>query len=69
MVLKLKKALYGLPQAPPSRAWNSNLDRSLTSLRLEKSSLEHAVYKRSTGESRILVGFYVDDLIVIGSDD
>lgn len=67
MVLKLRKALYGLRQAP--RAWNSKLDRSLTSLGFKRISLEHAVYKRSIGESMILVGVYVDDLIVTGSDD
>lgn len=32
-VLKLKKALYGLRQAP--KAWNMKLDKSLVSLGLE----------------------------------
>ncbi|CAM8978529.1 unnamed protein product [Rhodiola kirilowii] len=46
-VLKLHKALYGLRQAP--RAWNTKLDRTLSSLGFERSPLEHAVYKRGRG--------------------
>ncbi|KAK8951630.1 hypothetical protein KSP39_PZI004097 [Platanthera zijinensis] len=64
-VLKLKKALYGLRQAP--RAWNFKLDQSLSSLGFERSPIEHAVYKRVVGDSILLVGVYVDDLIITGS--
>ena len=64
-VLKLRKALYGLRQAP--RAWNAKLDKSLVSLRFERCCLEHAVYKKSVGESCLLVEVYVDDLIITGS--
>lgn len=35
------------------------------SLGFQKSPLEHAVYKRSSGGTRLLVGVYVDDLINI----
>jgi hypothetical protein len=63
-VLKLHKALYGLRQAP--RAWNSKLDKSLVALGFEKCPLEHAVYKRSRKGDRLLVGVYVDDLIITG---
>ena len=40
-VLKLKKALYGLHQAP--RAWNSKLDSELMKLGFERNPLEHVV--------------------------
>ena len=63
-VLKLKKALYGLRQAP--RAWNSKLDKELIALGFVRSKLEHAVYKRSSRDSFLLVGVYVDDLIISG---
>lgn len=63
-VLKLKKALYGLRQAP--RAWNLKLDQTLLSLGFERSPLEHAVYKRKSENSCLLVGVYVDDLIITG---
>ncbi|KAK1680872.1 hypothetical protein QYE76_041720 [Lolium multiflorum] len=66
-VLKLHKALYGLRQAP--RAWNIKLDRALISLGFEKSPLEHAMYKRGQGRDRLLVGIYVDDLLITGADE
>jgi Reverse transcriptase (RNA-dependent DNA polymerase) len=61
-VLKLYKALYGLRQAP--RAWNSKLDKSLKALSFERCLLEHAVYTRKEGN--LIVGVYVDDLIITG---
>lgn len=65
-VLRLKKALYGLKQAP--RAWNARLDQELKFLGFNRSVEEHAVYRRGTGNSLILVGVYVDDLIICGPD-
>jgi hypothetical protein len=64
-VLKLKKALYGLRQAP--RAWNAKLDSELTRLGFVKNPLELAVYRRSEKNDYVLVGVYVDDLIFTGS--
>jgi hypothetical protein len=64
-VLRLRKALYGLRQAP--RAWNAKLDMSLMSLGFERCPMEHAVYKRTAGDGYLLVGVYVDDLIITGS--
>ena len=66
MVLRLNKALYGLKQAP--RAWNAKLDLELCRLGFKKSEEEHAVYRRSEGESFLIVGVYVDDLIICGPD-
>jgi hypothetical protein len=65
-VLRLNKALYGLHQAP--RAWNIKLDETLVALGFSHSALEHAVYTRGKGASRLLVGVYVDDLIITGND-
>jgi hypothetical protein len=65
-VLKLRKALYGLRQAP--RAWYAKLDASLTSLGFIRSPLEHAVYRRGNDRSYLLVGVYVDDLIITSTD-
>jgi len=65
-VYKLSKALYGLKQAP--RAWNIKLDRSLKELGFIKCFSEQAVYKRGIGKTAIILGVYVDDLIVTGSE-
>ena len=65
-VYKLSKALYGLRQAP--RAWNTRLDKSLKSLNFQKCSQEPAVYMRGDSSNGIIVGVYVDDLIVTGAN-
>ncbi|XP_042472191.1 uncharacterized mitochondrial protein AtMg00810-like [Zingiber officinale] len=43
------------------------LNRSLEELGFKRCTQEHAVYTRGEGEASILVGVYVDDLIVTGS--
>ncbi|RLN40738.1 hypothetical protein C2845_PM01G40940 [Panicum miliaceum] len=65
-VLRLKKALYGLRQAP--RAWNVRLDATLKNLGFEQSAHEHAVYGHGHGGARLLIGVYVDDLVITGSN-
>lgn len=64
-VLRLHKALYGLRQAP--RAWNAKLDSTMASFGFQRSSAEHGVYTRSQAGRRLIVGVYVDDLIITGS--
>jgi hypothetical protein len=66
-VLCLDKALYRLRQAP--RTWNTKLDEMLVALGFNHSASEHAVCTRSEGASRLLVGVYVDDLIITGNND
>jgi hypothetical protein len=60
------KALYGLKQAP--RAWNTKLDHTLRSFGFIQSPLEHGLHARGDGDDRMLVGVYVDDLIIVGSN-
>jgi hypothetical protein len=66
MVLKLSKALYGLKQAP--RGWNVKFDGCLKKLGFKKCVTEPAVYTRGVGLSVIILGVYVDDLLVTGGD-
>ncbi|KAL9266755.1 Copia protein-like protein, partial [Drosera capensis] len=66
LVYRLSKALYGLRQAP--RAWNTRLDKSLKELRFTRCSQEQAVYTRGEGDAALIVGVYVDDLIVTGGN-
>jgi hypothetical protein len=64
-VLRLHKALYGLRQAP--RAWNTKLYATLKSLRFICCPSQHSVYAQGTSDTRILLGVYVDDLIMTGA--
>jgi hypothetical protein len=65
-VLRLKKALYELHQAP--RAWNKKLDDSLLSLGFLRCPSYLAIYSRGDkGGSILVVGVYVDDLVITGT--
>jgi hypothetical protein len=64
-VLRLRKALYGLRQAP--WALNSKLNDTLKKMDFVQSEHEHAMYRRSHGDDILLVGVYVDDLVITGS--
>ena len=66
-VLRLHKALYGLRQAP--RAWNHKLDAELLGIGFTRCVNEHGIYTRGSGTQRLIVGVYVDDLIITGGDD
>ncbi|KAL8117722.1 hypothetical protein AgCh_015555 [Apium graveolens] len=64
-VYKLLKALYGLRQAP--RAWYARLSQYLLKLDFVKCPFEHAVYTRKDGDNSLIVGIYVDNLLVTGT--
>jgi hypothetical protein len=65
-VLKLKKALYGLHQAP--RAWNTKLNDTLLSLGFRRTTAERAIYVRWNDNVQLVVGVNIDDLIITSSD-
>jgi hypothetical protein len=66
-VLRLRKVLYGLWQAP--RAWNAKLDSTLKGMGFGQSPHEATVYRRGNGGNIMLVGVYVDDLVITGTKD
>jgi hypothetical protein len=66
-VIRLRKALYGLRQAP--RAWNAKLDSTLKGMGFELSPHEAAVYRWRIGGKALLVGVYVDDLVITDTKD
>ena len=66
-VYKLCKALYGMRQAP--RAWNAKLNATLKKMGFQQSAHEAAMYRRGCGRTVLLVGIYVDDLIITGTGD
>jgi hypothetical protein len=66
-VLRLRKALYGLRQA--SRTWNAKLDSTLKGMGFGQSPHEVAIYRQGNGGNALLVGVYVDDLVITGTKD
>lgn len=65
-VYKLKKALYGLCQAP--RTWNKNLNSVLCSLKFVRCLKEPSLYRKEKHGYLLIVVVYVDDLLVRGSN-
>jgi hypothetical protein len=65
-VCKLKKALYGIKQAP--RAWYSRLDKHLKRAGFRKGSADINLYIKISEGNILLIEVYVDD-IIFGSDD
>ena len=61
-ILKLQKALYGLKQAP--RAWNSKLNEVLLRKGFVRSKSDYVVYYTAEMQERIVIGVYVDDMII-----
>uniref|UniRef100_A0AAV1U951 Reverse transcriptase Ty1/copia-type domain-containing protein n=1 Tax=Peronospora matthiolae TaxID=2874970 RepID=A0AAV1U951_9STRA len=66
IVLELKKALYGLKQA--GRLWSKLLHQKLVDIGFKQSLTDMCVYFRWTHGHLLIVGVYVDDLLVTGSD-
>ena len=64
-VLRLRKALYGLKQAP--RVWYFKLHKCLRILGFIESRYEQAIYLKQSSNVKVIVGVYVDDLIVTRS--
>ena len=65
-VCRLKKALYGLKEAP--RAWYKRIDSYLKKLGFTHSNVDPNLYfKVYRGKPLILV-LYVDDLFLTGAD-
>lgn len=64
-VYKLYKAFYALRQEP--RAWNSRLDKYLKGLCFKRCPQEYEVYTRNKNKKILIMGIYIDDLIIISS--
>jgi hypothetical protein len=66
-VLRLRKTLYDLRQAP--RAWNAKLDSTLKGMGFWQSPHEAAIYRRGNGGNTLLVGVYINDLVITDTKD
>ena len=65
-VCRLKKALYGLRQAP--RAWYQELRTYLITLGFVNSVADTLLFIKSTGNTLLYVLVYVDDVLITGSN-
>jgi hypothetical protein len=65
-VLKLMKNIYGLKQA--GRLWHPMLSAKLLELQYKQSSVDMCLYFKVNNTTNILVGVYVDDLLVTSND-
>ncbi|RVE40811.1 hypothetical protein evm_014540 [Chilo suppressalis] len=62
-VLKLKKALYGLKEAP--KCWNGRFHQFITGKGYVQSKYDYCLYRK--GKTWILL--YVDDILLLGNGD
>ncbi|GJU46325.1 integrase, catalytic region, zinc finger, CCHC-type containing protein [Tanacetum coccineum] len=65
-VYRLKKALYGLQQAP--RAWYDTLSKFLLANNFFKGAVDPTLFTRKSGKHILLVQIYVDDIIFSSTD-
>lgn len=61
-VCLLRKSLYGLKQAP--RAWNKKLSNTLVKIGFIGTPSEPCVFKKLFGQELVILGIFVDDIIV-----
>ncbi|UYV82810.1 hypothetical protein LAZ67_22000950 [Cordylochernes scorpioides] len=65
-VCKLLKSIYGLPQS--GNCWNKKINEILIQLGMERSQYDPCVYTFRKGKEYGILGLYVDDLIIAGTD-
>ena len=67
LVWRLNKSLYGLKQS--GRNWNHVLHNFLVGEGFIQSSTDPCVYSRGEGNSRVLIIFWVDDIIIAAGSE
>ena len=66
-VYKLVKSLYGLKQAP--KQWYEKFDNVMMSHGFKINECDKCVYVKDTKLGYVIVCFYIDDMLIVGSDD
>jgi hypothetical protein len=64
--LRLKRSLYGLKQSP--RCWNAKIHSFLTEEGFTRLATDSAVYTRGKDGWQVVLGIYVDDLLIMGKN-
>ena len=67
MVYRLKKALYGIKQAP--RIWYARLDKYLEKCGFAKGTTDSNLYLKVTENDLLIIIVCVDDIIFGGNDE
>jgi hypothetical protein len=66
LVCLLQKSLYGLKQS--GNCWYGSINKSLLDWGFQRNLAEHCVYWKWEAGKLLLIGLYVDDLLIVGQD-
>ena len=66
-VCKLVRSLYGLKQAP--KQWHEKFDYAMLSSGFRINECDKCVYVKDTNEGYVILCLYVDDMLIVGSND
>ncbi|KAH9768531.1 hypothetical protein KPL71_011635 [Citrus sinensis] len=66
-VCKLVKSLYGLKQAP--KQWHKKFDHTMITSGFKINECDKCVYVKETENDYVILYLYVDDMLIVGSDD
>ena len=67
MVARVRKALYGMPQAP--RCWHNEVAKRLLAHGFKRSEADPCVFVYDKGSDYMALGLHVDDFLRVGSSD
>ena len=65
VIVKLKKALYGCKQS--GKLWYNKISLILESIGFIKSKYDECIFQRKTINEHVIIGLYVDDLLILSS--
>ena len=66
-VCKLVKSLYGLKQTP--KQWHEKFDKAMISSGFKINECDKCVYVKDTNDGYVILCLYVDDMLIVGSND
>ena len=66
-VCKLVKLFYGLKQAP--KQWHEKFDKVMMSNGFTINECDKCVYVKDTNNGYVIVCLYVDDMLILGSNN
>lgn len=66
-ICRLVKSLYGLKQAP--KQWHEKFDNAMLSSGFKINECDKCVYVKDTKDGYVILCLYVDDMLIVGSND